>query len=33
VAGLHIDVTRSGTEWQQVVDRLPEYKVLSLGDY
>ena len=31
VAGLHIDVTRSGTEWQQVVDRLPEYKVLSLG--
>lgn len=31
VAGLHIDVTRSGGEWQQVVDRLPEYKVLSLG--
>lgn len=31
VAGLHIDVTRSGSEWQQVVDRLPEYKVLSLG--
>lgn len=31
VAGLHIDVTRSGNEWQQVVDRLPEYKVLSLG--
>lgn len=31
VAGLHIDVTRSGAEWQQVVDRLPEYKVLSLG--
>lgn len=31
VAGLHIDVTRSGTEWQLVLDRLPEYKVLSLG--
>jgi 5-methyltetrahydropteroyltriglutamate--homocysteine methyltransferase len=31
VAGLHIDVTRSGSEWRQVVDRLPEYKVLSLG--
>lgn len=31
VAGLHIDVTRSGKEWQQVLDRLPEYKVLSLG--
>jgi len=31
VAGLHIDVTRSGGEWRQVVDRLPEYKVLSLG--
>lgn len=31
VAGLHIDVTRSAGEWRQVVDRLPEYKVLSLG--
>ncbi|MFN3586680.1 MAG: 5-methyltetrahydropteroyltriglutamate--homocysteine S-methyltransferase, partial [Moraxellaceae bacterium] len=31
VAGLHIDVTRAGNEWEQVVDRLPEYKVLSLG--
>ncbi len=31
VAGLHIDVTRSGQEWQLVLDRLPEYKVLSLG--
>ncbi|MGH8493874.1 MAG: 5-methyltetrahydropteroyltriglutamate--homocysteine S-methyltransferase [Moraxellaceae bacterium] len=31
VAGLHIDVTRSGSEWQLVLDRLPEYKVLSLG--
>lgn len=31
VAGLHIDVTRSGSEWQLVLDRLPEYKILSLG--
>lgn len=31
VAGLHIDVTRSGEEWRQVVDQLSEYKVLSLG--
>ena len=31
VAGLHIDVVRAGHEWQQVLDRLPEYKVLSLG--
>ncbi|MCD6061562.1 MAG: methionine synthase (B12-independent) [Moraxellaceae bacterium] len=31
VAGLHIDVTRSGSEWQRVLDQLPEYKVLSLG--
>jgi 5-methyltetrahydropteroyltriglutamate--homocysteine methyltransferase len=31
VAGLHIDVVRGGNEWQQVLDRLPEYKVLSLG--
>jgi len=31
VAGLHIDVVRGANEWQQVLDRLPEYKVLSLG--
>ncbi len=31
VAGLHIDVTRSGNEWQQVLDRHAPYKVLSLG--
>jgi 5-methyltetrahydropteroyltriglutamate--homocysteine methyltransferase len=31
VAGLHIDVTRSGEEWRRVLDQLPEYKVLSLG--
>jgi len=31
VAGLHIDVLRSGSEWQRVLDQLPEYKVLSLG--
>lgn len=31
VAGLHIDVTRSGDEWRQVLDNLSEYKVLSLG--
>ncbi len=31
VAGLHIDVTRSGDEWRRVVDNLSEYKVLSLG--
>lgn len=31
VAGLHIDVVRGADEWQQVLDRLPEYKVLSLG--
>jgi 5-methyltetrahydropteroyltriglutamate--homocysteine methyltransferase len=31
VAGLHIDVVRGGNEWQQVLDRLPEYKILSLG--
>ncbi|HNE90234.1 MAG TPA: 5-methyltetrahydropteroyltriglutamate--homocysteine S-methyltransferase [Agitococcus sp.] len=31
VAGLHIDVLRSGKEWQQVLDILPDYKVLSLG--
>ena len=31
VAGLHIDVLRSGEEWRRVVDQLPAYKVLSLG--
>lgn len=31
VAGLHIDVVRSGDEWKRVIDQLPEYKVLSLG--
>ncbi|MEL0027242.1 MAG: 5-methyltetrahydropteroyltriglutamate--homocysteine S-methyltransferase, partial [Perlucidibaca sp.] len=31
VAGLHIDVTRSGDEWRRVIDNLSEYKVLSLG--
>ena len=31
VAGLHLDVTRSGDEWRRVVDQLSEYKVLSLG--
>ncbi len=31
VAGLHIDVTRSGEEWRRVIDNLSEYKVLSLG--
>ena len=31
VAGLHIDVARGGNEWRQVLDRLPEYKILSLG--
>ncbi|MDO9180730.1 MAG: 5-methyltetrahydropteroyltriglutamate--homocysteine S-methyltransferase [Agitococcus sp.] len=31
VAGLHIDVVRGGNEWRQVLDRLPEYKILSLG--
>lgn len=31
VAGLHIDVLRSGEEWKQVIDQLPEYKILSLG--
>lgn len=31
VAGLHIDVTRSGEEWLRVIDQLPEHKVLSLG--
>ena len=31
VAGLHIDVTRSSAEWEAVIDRLPDYKVLSLG--
>jgi 5-methyltetrahydropteroyltriglutamate--homocysteine methyltransferase len=31
VAGLHIDVLRSGSEWQRVLDQLPEHKVLSLG--
>lgn len=31
VAGLHLDVVRGGDEWQQVLDRLPEYKILSLG--
>lgn len=31
VAGLHIDVLRSGEEWRRVVDQLPDYKVLSLG--
>lgn len=31
VAGLHIDVLRSGDEWRRVLDQLPEYKVLSLG--
>ncbi|MFZ5757732.1 MAG: 5-methyltetrahydropteroyltriglutamate--homocysteine S-methyltransferase [Pseudomonadota bacterium] len=31
VAGLHIDVTRSGDEWKRVIDRHAPYKVLSLG--
>jgi 5-methyltetrahydropteroyltriglutamate--homocysteine methyltransferase len=31
VAGLHIDVVRSGDEWRRVLDQLPEYKVLSVG--
>lgn len=31
VAGLHLDVTRSGDEWRRVLDQLSEYKVLSLG--
>ncbi len=31
VAGLHIDIVRGGSEWRQVLDRLPGYKVLSLG--
>ncbi|HEX4870536.1 MAG TPA: 5-methyltetrahydropteroyltriglutamate--homocysteine S-methyltransferase, partial [Moraxellaceae bacterium] len=31
VAGLHLDVLRSGGEWRRVLDQLPDYKVLSLG--
>ncbi|PTQ90142.1 5-methyltetrahydropteroyltriglutamate--homocysteine S-methyltransferase [Agitococcus lubricus] len=31
VSGLHIDVVRSGQEWLQALDQLPDYKVLSLG--
>ncbi|MFZ5722453.1 MAG: 5-methyltetrahydropteroyltriglutamate--homocysteine S-methyltransferase [Pseudomonadota bacterium] len=31
VAGLHLDVTRSGSEWQHVLDRHAPYKILSLG--
>lgn len=31
VAGLHIDVVRTGEEWRRVLDRHSPYKVLSLG--